>query len=57
LNKGAPIKNTMAANTPIAIIKNIVEPEDYLNSTQLTFIKEHSLGWLDKYENNFDIFN
>ena len=38
------------------LIANVDNPEQYLNRNQLSFIQNHSLGWLDKYENNFDIF-
>ena len=39
------------------LINNIENPSDYLSRNQLRFLNEHSLGWLDRYENNFDIFN
>lgn len=38
------------------LIANVANPEQYLNNQQLSFISNHSLGWLDAYENNFDIF-
>ena len=38
------------------LIANVDNPEQYLNRNQLSFIQNHSFGWLDKYENNFDIF-
>jgi len=38
------------------LIVNVDNPEQYLNRNQLAFIQNHSLGWLDEYENNFDIF-
>lgn len=39
------------------LIKNIENPGDFLSSREIHFIKNHSLGWLDRYENNFEIFN
>ena len=39
------------------LVSNVENPSQYLSLRQLRFIKEHSLGWLDRYENNFDIFN
>jgi hypothetical protein len=39
------------------LINNIENPSDYLSRNQIRFLNEHSLGWLDRYENNFDIFN
>lgn len=38
------------------LIKKIKEPSQFLNSTEINFIKKHSDGWLNKYENNFEIF-
>ena len=38
------------------LIANVDNPEQYLNRNQLSFIQNHNFGWLDKYENNFDIF-
>ena len=38
------------------LIANTNNPEQHLSSQQLLFIKEHSNGWLDQYEDNFDIF-
>jgi hypothetical protein len=38
------------------LIANVDNPEQYLNRNQLSFIQNHSFGWLDEYENNFDIF-
>jgi hypothetical protein len=38
------------------LIANVDNPEQYLNRNQLSFIQNHSLGWLDKYESNFNIF-
>ena len=32
-------------------------PEQFLNENQLSFIRNYSFGWLDAYEDNFDIFN
>jgi len=39
------------------LISNVENPRDYLSHIQLRFLSEHSLGWLDRYENNFEIFN
>lgn len=39
------------------LITNFENPNEYLTRSQLRFISEHRLGWLDRYENNFDIFN
>ena len=39
------------------LIRNIDNPAHYLTRSQLRFLNEHSLGWLDRYENNFEIFN
>lgn len=38
------------------LIANVESPEQFLNENQLSFIRHHSDGWLDAYENNFDIF-
>jgi len=38
------------------LIANVDNPEQFLNRKQLSFIRNHSLGWLDEYESNFDIF-
>ena len=38
------------------LIANVDNPQQYLNQEQLNFLNEHSFGWLDAYENNFDIF-
>lgn len=38
------------------LIANVDNPERYLNRKQLSFIRNHSLGWLDEYESNFNIF-
>ena len=38
------------------LIANVDNPERFLNRKQLSFIRNHSLGWLDEYESNFDIF-
>jgi hypothetical protein len=37
------------------LIKNVNLPRNYLNSKQIKFIEEHKLGWLDEYENNFNL--
>ena len=39
------------------LIRNFENPNEYLTRSQLRFISEHSMGWLDRYENNFDIFD
>jgi hypothetical protein len=39
------------------LVSNVENPSDYLSLSQLQFLNEHSLGWLDRYENNFEIFN
>ena len=39
------------------LINNLENPSEYLARNQLRFIAEHSQGWLDRYENNFQIFN
>jgi hypothetical protein len=39
------------------LTNNIENPSDYLNRSQIEFLNEHRMGWLDKYENNFNIFN
>jgi hypothetical protein len=39
------------------LINNLENPSEYLTRNQLRFIAEHSQGWLDRYENNFEIFN
>jgi hypothetical protein len=39
------------------LIRNFENPNEYLTRSQLRFISEHGMGWLDRYENNFDIFN
>jgi len=39
------------------LISNVENPSEYLSRNQIRFLNEHSLGWLDRYENNFDIFN
>ena len=39
------------------LITNVDNPEQYLNKKQLSFIKNHSLGWLDEYESNFNIIH
>jgi len=39
-----------------SLIRRVENPQEFLSRKQLTFIREHSFGWLDKYENNFDIF-
>jgi hypothetical protein len=39
-----------------SLIRGVENPQVHLSRKQLTFIREHSFGWLDKYENNFDIF-
>jgi hypothetical protein len=38
------------------LINNFNSPEEYLDVDQIMFIKTHSTGWLDEYENNFDLF-
>lgn len=35
---------------------NVENPSEYLTRSQIRFLNEHSMGWLDRYENNFDIF-
>ena len=40
-----------------SIISKVKEPSNFLTVRQLAFIKSHSNGWLDSYENNFSIFN
>lgn len=37
------------------IIKDVENPQDYLSVEQIAFIEKYSAGWLDIYENNFDI--
>jgi hypothetical protein len=39
------------------LTRNVESPNDYLTRTQIRFLNEHSLGWLDTYENNLEIFN
>jgi hypothetical protein len=39
------------------LTRNVANTSDFLTRTQIRFLSEHSLGWLDRYENNFDIFN
>jgi hypothetical protein len=40
-----------------SILKNNIENAgDYLNRSQIEFLNEHSMGWLDRYENNFNFF-
>jgi hypothetical protein len=39
------------------LIANVDSPEQFLNEIQLSFLRHHSDGWLDAYENNFAIFN
>ena len=39
-----------------SIISKVKEPSNFLTVRQLAFIKSHSNGWLDSYENNFSIF-
>jgi hypothetical protein len=29
--------------------------ETYLTSDEIKFLKDHSLGWMDKYENDWNI--
>jgi len=38
------------------LVNNFNSPEEYLNEDQMIFIRTHSRGWLDEYENNFDLF-
>jgi hypothetical protein len=38
------------------LIRNVNNPSQYLNVMQLKFIEQHSLGWLDAYENNLALF-
>ena len=40
-----------------SLVRNVQNPQDYLSQSQLNFLNEHSMGWLDRYENNFEIFN
>jgi hypothetical protein len=39
------------------LTRNVENPNGYLTRTQIRFLNEHSLGWLDVYENNLEIFN
>ncbi len=39
------------------LIANVDSPEQFLNKNQLSFLRHHSDGWLDAYENNFSIFD
>ena len=39
------------------LLSSVAEPHTYLNEEEMFFIREHSLGWLDAYESNFDIFS
>ena len=39
------------------LISNVQTPERFLNENQIDFIKNHSLGWLDTYEDNFNVFS
>ena len=39
------------------LTRNVENPNDYLTRPQIRFLNQHSLGWLDRYENNFDIFH
>jgi hypothetical protein len=38
------------------LIRNVNNPSQYLNLMQLKFIEQHSLGWLDAYENKLALF-
>ena len=38
------------------LIRNVNNPSQYLNVKQLKFIEQHSLGWLDAYENKLALF-
>jgi len=40
-----------------SLVHNVQSPQDYLTQSQFNFLNEHSMGWLDRYENNFEIFN
>lgn len=39
------------------LTRNVENPSDYLNRSQIEFLNEHRMGWLDRYENNLNIFN
>jgi hypothetical protein len=39
------------------LTRNVESPNDYLTRAQIKFLNQHSLGWLDMYENNLEIFN
>lgn len=39
------------------LTRNVERPNDYLTRAQIRFLNEHSLGWLDEYEDNLAIFN
>lgn len=39
------------------LTRNVENPSEYLTRSQIRFLNEHSMGWLDRYENNFDIFH
>ena len=39
------------------LISNVQNPQQFLNENQIEFIRCHSLGWLDSYEDNFNIFS
>jgi hypothetical protein len=38
------------------LIRSVNNPSQYLNVMQRKFIEQHSLGWLDAYENNLALF-
>jgi len=40
-----------------SLISNVQNPRQFLNDNQIEFIKSHGLGWLDSYEDNFNIFS
>jgi hypothetical protein len=40
-----------------SLISKVKDPSIFLTSIQLAFIQSHSNGWLDRYENNFSIFD
>ena len=48
------IRNLKADNSEL--IRKVKNPEKYLDSRDLLFIKNHSMGWLDEYRNSWGIF-
>jgi hypothetical protein len=38
------------------LIRNVNNPSQYLDVEQLKFIEQHSLGWLETYENSLSFF-